>query len=51
MIKKTVYLATRSDNEVACGIDQLCVSIKAGIEGAVHSMSYLFDSNFDSADG
>ena len=41
----------KSDIEVVCRTYQLCASIKAGIEGAVHAMSDLFDSNFDSADG
>lgn len=44
-------VATRSDIEVVCGVDQLCAGLKMGIEGAVHAMSDLFDANFDSVDG
>ena len=50
MIGKSVCLASQSDIEVVGGTDQLCASIKAGIEGGVHAMSDLFDSNFNSAD-
>ena len=43
-------MATRSYIEVVCETDQFCAGIKVGIEGAVHAMSDLFDSNFISAD-
>ena len=43
MIVKAFCVVTRLDIEVACGIDQLCAGLKAGIEGAVHGVSDLFD--------
>ena len=51
VIGKAVCMATRSDIEVVCGSDQLCAGLKAGIEGAVHVMSHLYDANIDSIDG
>ena len=36
-------LATGMDVEEVCGTNQLCSGIKAGIEGAVHTMRELFD--------
>ena len=44
-------MATRSDIKVVCGSDQLCACLKAGIEGAVHATSDLYDANMDSLDG
>ena len=37
-------MATRSDIEVVCGSDQLCVGLKAEIEDGVHAMSDLYDT-------
>ena len=51
VIGKAVCMATRSDIEVVCGSDQLYAGLKAGIEGAVHAMSDLYDANIDSIDG
>ena len=39
VIGKTVCYATRVDVELACGSDQLCGSVKSGIEGAIHAMT------------
>ena len=40
---KTVLSATRSEAAEACGIDQTCAGLAAGIEGDVHSIRLLFD--------
>ena len=44
VIGKVVCMATRPDIEVVCESDQLCTGLKAGIEGAVHAMSDLYDA-------
>ena len=44
-------MATRSDIEAACGVDQLCAGLKSGVEGVVHAMTAIFDDNCDSVDG
>lgn len=36
---------TRSDVEEVCGSSQLCAGIQCGIEGAIHSVRDMFDSN------
>ena len=40
---KAVALTTRDDIILACGSDQLCTEVGAGIEGAIHSMRELFE--------
>ncbi len=42
---KCMASATRSDLESTCGTDQLCIGVKAGIEGAVHGMGDLFSED------
>ena len=42
VIGKAVCYATRVDVELVCGSDQLCGSVKSGIEGAIHAMTSLF---------
>lgn len=51
VIGKAVCMATRSDIEVVCGVDQLCADLRVSIEDAIHAMSDLFYTNFDSVDG
>ena len=36
-------LVTGRDVEVICGVDQLATGLQAGIEGAVHGMTALYD--------
>ena len=45
IIGKSVCLAVKSDAEEVCQADQLCVGVKAGIEGAIHTLSDLFRDN------
>ena len=42
VIGKAVCYATRVDVKLACGSDQLCGSVKSGIESAIHAMTSLF---------
>jgi hypothetical protein len=43
IVGKTVCYLTRDDIEEVCGISQLCCGIKAGIEGAIHATSDMFN--------
>ena len=43
LMGKCVAEATKIDLENVCGTDQLACGVKAGIEGAVHAMSSVFD--------
>ena len=44
---KVMVFVTEDDVKISCNADQLCSGIKAGIEGAVHSIRELFDANCD----
>ena len=44
---KVMVFVTEDDVKNSCNADQLCSGIKAGIEGAVHSIRELFDANCD----
>ncbi len=43
IVGKVICLVTRLDAEKVCGATQLCAGVVAGIEGAVHALSELFD--------
>ena len=43
IIGKAVMVVAGVDLKVECGADQLCASLEAGIEGAVHAMCTEFD--------
>ena len=51
IVGKAVCLATRIDAALVCGSDQLCVGLKAGIEGAIHAMNDLFSTHQDQSSG
>ena len=51
ILGKVMALATGMDVEKLCGTDQLCSGLKAGIEGAVHTMRELFEENAGSGWG
>ena len=40
---KTMALVTGRDVKDECGIEQLAMSLKASIEGAIHAMTDLYD--------
>ena len=44
-------LVTEDDVIEACGTDQLCSGVKAGIEGAVHTINKTFQENCDAGWG
>ncbi len=43
VVAKVICLVTRLDAEEVCGATQLCAGVGAGIEGAVHAISELFE--------
>lgn len=45
IIGKTICQVTRLDAALVCGSDQLCAGLQAGIEGAIHAMTSLYDTN------
>ena len=51
IIGKAVCLATHIDAALVCGSDQLCASVKVGIEGAIHAMNDLFSTHQDQSSG
>jgi len=51
VIGKAVCMATCLDATLACGSDQLCAGLRAGIEGAIHAMNELFDIHQDQSIG
>jgi hypothetical protein len=40
---KCVMLISGGEAKDACGIDQLCASLEAGIEGGIHIMPLLWE--------
>jgi hypothetical protein len=47
LLGKCLALATRSDVESECGTKQLCSGMKSGIEGAIHTVTDLFNEKAD----
>ena len=48
---KVMVEVTEDDVKISCNSDQLCSGIKAGIEGAIHSIWQLFEDKCDSGFG
>jgi len=51
VIGKAVCMATRLDATLACGSDQLCAGLRAGIKGAIHAMHELLEIHQDQPTG
>ena len=51
VLGNVVALATRADLEEVCGTDQQCFGLRAGMEGAIHTVEELFDVNCDAGWG
>ena len=45
VICKSVYLVTREDAEAVCSTAQLCAGMRCGVEGAIHTVFDMFNSN------
>ena len=45
ILSKVVCFITRSDAEEVCGSSQLCAGVQCSIEGAIHSVRDMFNSN------
>ena len=43
IVGKKICLVTRTDASLVCGNDQMCAGLQAGIEGAIHTMTELFE--------
>jgi len=44
-------MATHLDAALACGSDQLCTGLRAGIEGTIHALNELFEIHQDQPTG
>jgi hypothetical protein len=42
---KCVLFVSVGEAKEACGVDQLCVGLEAGIEGGIHAMRLLWESH------
>ena len=45
IIGKTICLVTQDDAESVCGSVHLCAGVRCGVEGAIHAVPDLFNSN------
>ena len=48
---KIMAYVTGDDVRNECNNDQLCSGIKGGIEGAIHAVSQLFETQCEDGDG
>ena len=51
VLGKAVMLVAGADVQIACGADQLCAGLEAGIEAAIHSLNSIFDEQKDAGWG
>ena len=45
LVAKCVLLVAGEEAQIACGVDQLCGGLEAGIEGGIHAMSSIWDAH------
>ena len=50
-MRKAIWLVICFDASVICGSDQLSAGLQCGIEGAIHAMNELFDTNKPNSSG
>ena len=51
VLGKTIMLVAGADVQIACGADQLCAGLEAGIEAAIHSLNDIFEEQKDAGWG
>ena len=44
LIAKCVLSVAKGEAQLACGIDQLCEGLQAGIEGGVHALHSIWET-------
>ena len=51
IVDKSICSVTRFDAFVICGSDQLCAGRECDVEGPIHAMNELFDTNQSNSSG
>ncbi len=50
LMAKLVIAVTRNEAQIACGVDQLCAGLQAGIEGGIHAVQQIWESHKEEED-